>query len=288
MELLQLRYFCMVAKMESITNAAAELNISQPSLSKTIINLEKELGATLFDRVGRHIRLNSRGGAFLEKATASLVLMDGAVREISESSGKLTGEVRLRVLAGSSLMPGFAVSFAKAFPDVRLRLFPRELHALRRMEDTDFVIGASPMDYGQRQVVSLFEEDMVLAVGQGHPLAARESVDLSEAKDLGFVCASKGPTLHAFAESLCCAAGFVPRVAMEADSMSTMRAMVREELAIALLPQSALRDRNSDGIVAISIHTPTARRTVSLSWPDNNCFSALHGAFVDFCRDYFA
>ncbi len=66
MELLHLRYFRVVARLEHITKAAEELCIAQPSLSKTIRHLEQEVGVPLFDRPGRSIRLNQFGKAFLE------------------------------------------------------------------------------------------------------------------------------------------------------------------------------------------------------------------------------
>ena len=59
MELLQLKYFQTVARLEHMTKAAEELHIAQPSLSKTIARLEKDLGVPLFDRQGRQITLNS-------------------------------------------------------------------------------------------------------------------------------------------------------------------------------------------------------------------------------------
>lgn len=66
MDLLQLRYFLMVARMEHITKAANALHMTQPSLSKAISRLEKEVGAPLFDRHGRQIRLNENGRIFLK------------------------------------------------------------------------------------------------------------------------------------------------------------------------------------------------------------------------------
>ncbi len=67
MELLQLKYFQTVARLEHMTKAAEELHIAQPSLSKTIARLEKDLGVPLFDRQGRQITLNSFGKVFLKR-----------------------------------------------------------------------------------------------------------------------------------------------------------------------------------------------------------------------------
>ena len=70
MEMLQLKYFVTVARLEHMTKAAEELHIAQPALSKTIARLEEDLGAPLFERQGRQIRLNPYGKAFLPKPSS--------------------------------------------------------------------------------------------------------------------------------------------------------------------------------------------------------------------------
>ena len=87
MELTQLRYFQAAAKYEHITQAAAELYTSQSSLSKTIARLEQELGQTLFDRVGNHIRLNSSGRQFYQAVNLILQTLDDSVAELKQETG---------------------------------------------------------------------------------------------------------------------------------------------------------------------------------------------------------
>ena len=67
MELLQLKYFLTVARLEHMTRAADELGIAQPPLSQTIARLEEELGVPLFDRLGRNIHLNHFGRAYVQR-----------------------------------------------------------------------------------------------------------------------------------------------------------------------------------------------------------------------------
>ena len=97
MELLQLRYFCVVAKHQNMTKAAAELMISQPALSKTIASLEKELGTPLFVRRNRSIFLNRAGEILYQKIDQSINLIDDTVSEIRELSNEPFGNVRLLV-----------------------------------------------------------------------------------------------------------------------------------------------------------------------------------------------
>src|SRR5207244_13599878 len=78
MELHQLRYFCAIAETGSFSRAAQQSHVSQPSLSQQIGKLEDELGARLFDRLGRTVRLTELGAAFLPRARAALRDLDAA------------------------------------------------------------------------------------------------------------------------------------------------------------------------------------------------------------------
>lgn len=83
MDLLQLKYFQKVPRLEHMTKAAHELHIAQPALSMMIARLENDLGVPLFDRHGRQIRLNAYGKALLIKVEKALL----GRREITEMSG---------------------------------------------------------------------------------------------------------------------------------------------------------------------------------------------------------
>src|SRR5260370_36108688 len=91
MDLLQLRYFRIVARLEHMTQAAQELYISQSSLSKTIAHLERELGVSLFNRQGRQIQLNQYGKAFLRRGGQGFSSFGGGQREPADLSKRGEG-----------------------------------------------------------------------------------------------------------------------------------------------------------------------------------------------------
>ena len=142
MELLQLRYFCVVAKHQNMTKAAAELMISQPALSKTIASLEKELGTPLFVRRNRSIFLNRAGEILYQKIDQSINLIDDTVSEIRELSNEPFGNVRLLVLSASSYMPGFYIAFHQRYPFIKLQLSNYIRYEHMFMYDCDFCITA--------------------------------------------------------------------------------------------------------------------------------------------------
>src|SRR4030088_3678477 len=93
MELHQLRYFCAAAESGSFSRAAEQSHVAQPSLSQQILKLEDELGARLFDRLGRSVRLTDVGKAFLPRARAVLRELEAARWEVLERKDSGGGTV---------------------------------------------------------------------------------------------------------------------------------------------------------------------------------------------------
>jgi DNA-binding transcriptional LysR family regulator len=287
MELLQLRHFRTVAKMENITAAAESLNISQPSLSKTIINLELELGASLFDRIGRHIYLNTRGKLFYEKACDALDILDGAKNLIDESNESPRGEGNLLILAASWIMPEMIKDFMRKDPQIRINLHQQSHYDLRYSEEYDFSISATPMDYSQLETIPLHTEEIVLAVASSHPLADKGSIDLREAADCEFITYSRGPTLRVLSDSLCYMAGFTPKIRCECDSVNAMFTLVSGGLGVALLPVDTLVKGSKRDIVPVPLNNPMAKRTINLAWRSEKYMSKACTLFKQSCVSFF-
>ena len=127
MDLLQLRYFRTVARLEHMTRAAQELYISQSSLSKTITHLERELGVSLFDRQGRQVRLNQYGKAFLRRVEQVFTVLDDGQRELADLAAGKQGQVALASM-NVYLLPGLLQAFRERYPGITIRLFgnPRQ------------------------------------------------------------------------------------------------------------------------------------------------------------------
>lgn len=122
MELLQLKYFQVVARLENVTRAAEELRIAQPSLSKTIARLEKSVGVPLFERKGKRIRLNQFGKTFLKRVNRSFLELEEGQREITELSGLERGSITVGATT-SRLLPSLLSEYLTNHPQVKFRLF---------------------------------------------------------------------------------------------------------------------------------------------------------------------
>ncbi|MED2795985.1 LysR family transcriptional regulator, partial [Bacillus wiedmannii] len=121
MELLQLHYFLKVAKLEHMTQAAQELRIAQPALSKTIARLEEDLGVPLFDRQGRKIRLNSFGKAYLKKVEKALMLLEEGRKEVEDLAAMERGRISLATTTHKCFSDVIG-TFISLHPDIKLQI----------------------------------------------------------------------------------------------------------------------------------------------------------------------
>src|SRR5690349_12115287 len=120
MELQQLKYFQTVARLQHFTRAAEELYISQPSLSRSIARLEEELGAPLFDREGRQVRLNRLGQTFLKRVERVFNELEVGQRELQDLIGPEKGLVAVAFLhtVGVRLLPLLLSAFRAEHPNI--------------------------------------------------------------------------------------------------------------------------------------------------------------------------
>ena len=181
MELRHLRYFLAVADALHFTRAAEALHVSQPTLSLQMMELERMLGAPLFDRIGRTVRLTEAGRVFRRHAIRAL-------REVE------TGEARWPTSWGSgggTLRVGVTHSFSTALIPRAVARFRRRASRRRRGDredqrpgdragargrDLDLGIAYAPPESAEVVAETLFEEEVVLIVALGHPLARRDRV----------------------------------------------------------------------------------------------------------------
>lgn len=145
MELKQINYFLKLADLEHMSAAADILDISQPALSKSIANLEKELGLKLFDRSANRIRLNEAGRSFYQYAqSASTLLENGRISAI-QSRYQTKGIININCYTFSNFLTNCIVEYTKLNPDIRFALNQKGTSnvTIQIADNVDFVLYAS-------------------------------------------------------------------------------------------------------------------------------------------------
>ncbi|MFI1972147.1 LysR family transcriptional regulator [Streptomyces cinnamoneus] len=284
MDLLSLRYFQAVARHQHISRAAEELRVAQPSVSRTIIRLESELGVSLFDRQGRRIRLNERGAAFLRRVERALAELDDARREMSDAAGSGPGRVAVAAETLVQLAEVLA-AFRERRPGVRVRLVQAPVDAMRRhlrSAEVDFALASQPLAGPGLCSVELAREEVLLAVPPAHPLAGRERVALAELAGEEFVSTRPGHWQRALLDRLFAREGLVPRVVFEGDDAAATPELIGAGLGIGLLPAVARRTLGDRSPVAwLRLDAADCHRTLTLVWRED---AYLSPAAQDFRR----
>lgn len=224
MELYQLRYFKTVAETEHFTRAAERLHISQPSLSKSISNLEAELGVLLFERDKRAVYLNDYGRAFLKRVERILTEVDEAEQELRDMSGEAAGDVYIAscmMFSAPSKVYNYTSELFLSHPQISLHLYILDNAKIEEQliaRKIDFGYSVSPPEHPEIDAVPLFTYRLGVVVSKNHPLAHRGAIYLSELKEDRFLCNNTSPDFRDSVYELCHKAGFKPKVAFEGES----------------------------------------------------------------------
>ena len=176
MRLIQLEYFIKAAQLENITLAANELFISQPALSKQISQLEDELGAPLFIKDGRRIKLSPYGKRFLPYVEESLNQLKSGISEVEQMKFHLQNSIAIHLSVCSMWIPEFIQSFHQHDPSLFFSISQHRQHE----PAYDYLI-TSELNQ-EDNFIPLFEEPLMLAVPKDHPLAAQESISIKDIK----------------------------------------------------------------------------------------------------------
>jgi len=290
MDLLQLRYFRTVARLEHMTQAANLLYVSQSSLSKTIAHLEHDLGVSLFDRQGRQIRLNQYGTAFLQRVEQALATLDDGQSELADMAAGKQGQVALASM-NVYLLPGLLQAFRERYPGVNIRLFgnPRQ-ESLAQLErgEVDLFFSAPPIERLGIEHVSLMMEEILLVVPPGHWLAKREAIRLSEVAQEPFLALKPGYNLRELTDTFCQQAGFTPRIVFEGDEPVALLLLAKAGLGIACLPALVWESVPEIAVARVHIEEPLCQREILLLWSKERYLSAAAREFRDFLIAYFA
>lgn len=292
MDLLQLKYFQVVAHLEHMTRAAEKLYIAQPSLSQSIAKLEEELGVPLFDRQGRRIHLNQFGRVFLKRVERIFLELEEGKREVTDMAGLDRGSIALAV-ASTQPLPELLSAFLERYPRVRFRLFQQHslttvVQQLERGE-IDLCISSPPIEQPGITWVPLLTEEIFLLVPGNHRLAERSSIRLIEAADEPFISLKPGHGLRDFMDEFCKQAGFVPNIAFEGDETATIRGLVTAGLGVSFVAGQSWQPWPPDQpFVFLHIEEPVCRRTIGLAWLEDRYLSEAARRFRQFVIEYFS
>jgi LysR family transcriptional regulator, hydrogen peroxide-inducible genes activator len=268
MELHQLRYAIAVADTGNFTRASERSNVTQPSLSQQIINLEREVGHKLFHRLGRKAVVTEAGAVFLERARRILFEVENAAKELSDHPG-----LGRRITVGAIptvapyLLPPLIKRCYTKHPnlqiDVREDFRSHLVHSVIEGE-LDVAIAALPVKDQRLSVEPLLTEPLLLVVGKDHPFARQPAVYTRDLAEQTFVMMGTSSSLATQIRNFCGDHHVEPRIGFRCAQVATVKALVALGAGISILPRVAQdpEDKNSLVYITLADGAPTRELVV--------------------------
>ncbi|ADI08205.1 LysR family transcriptional regulator [Streptomyces bingchenggensis BCW-1] len=264
MELQQMRYVIAVAETNSFTRAAERCLVVQSALSHQISRLEKELGARLFERTSRRVRLTPAGAAFLPAARQCLDAAERAAAEVAAAVGEVRGRLAVGLIPTVTAVdiPGALRDFRQRYPQVRIGLrvgASEDLVEQVKQGALDVAFLGLPITSRPQGVAAheLARDRLVAVVAPDHPLADEPEVDLRRLSAEVFVDLPAGTAGRAQSDQAFSAAGLGRDVAFEVTTADFIGRLVGQGLAIAMLPAAYVPQLT--GVTTIEVTDAPAR-----------------------------
>jgi len=285
----QMKYFEALVRHGHFGRAAAACSISQPALSVQIRELEAELGAPLFERGARRVRLTALGEDVAQRVRAIL----GAVEELGDvarAGGQgLSGRLRLGVIPtiGPYLLPRVIAALSQAHPEIEFHV--RETLTERLIGEMldgrlDTAIVALPVSERTLEEVPLFEESFVLV--RPAQDADKPVPDAEDLREMRLLLLEEGHCFRDQALSFCNLRTASPREALDASSLSTLVQMVGAGVGVTLIPEMAVPVETRSADVSITrFRTPEPTRTVGMIWRRTSPLAPQLHRLADVVRD---
>ncbi|WP_033438798.1 LysR family transcriptional regulator [Saccharothrix sp. NRRL B-16314] len=291
MELRQLEYFVAVAEERNFTRAAERVHISQSGVSAQIRQLERELGADLFDRSARVVTLTVAGKAALDHARAALAAAEAVGQAVGEVADLIRGRLTVGMVVGCTVTPLFdaLAAFHRAHPGVEISLLEDNsdqlVHAVRGGTVDLALVGVAGAIPEGLDALTIISERLVAAVPTGHPLAASRRITLGDLVSHPIVCMPAGTGVRTVFDQACAAQGLHPSIALQAGAADAIADLAARGLGVAILSDS-MAAHHRDRLVALTITDVTTPALLALVWRGPH--SPATRELLNHCRRAFA
>lgn len=284
MNLRSLRCFVAVAEELNFSRAASRLNMSQPPLTQHIKSLEHQLGATLFYRTKRSVRISEVGAALLDEARRLLAQADGLPHLVQRAKTERCGYLRAGFVA-SAIFTKVRSLYTKLSSDVPgvLTLWQEmnsaeQIDALRSGK-LDIAFVYLPADYDDLEVRTVARDPIVVTVPERHRFAKRRKVRLEELRNDDFVLPLRhlSPRFYDRVISACQEAGISPTILHQPRHMLSILSLVSMGAGVSFLPRS-LASAGFPGVTFLDIVGKAPNIELAVLWNPKSHSPALDSA----------
>ncbi|TNM63854.1 LysR family transcriptional regulator [Aliirhizobium smilacinae] len=283
----QVRAFLSLVQHLKFTRAAQELNVSQPTLTVQINQLEEQLGIKLFDRNKRRVELTPAGRNILPLMERLAINMDDILLAASDLTYARRGIVKIAALpsVAASFLPRAIMVFRQQNPGIEINVWDvvgEDIIKLVKAEEVDFGIGTRISSDRSIKVEDYVSDSLCAFFPVGHPLAnAPPVLQISDFAPYPLVLTRKNSTVRVLFERSMDREGCEVSVAMEANYMSTALSMVRAGVGVAILPTSAVEAGNMTGLAYKLVEAPWFNRRVGIIRKADHSLQPVAQRFIE-------
>lgn len=291
MTLKALKYFKKVADVQHFTKAANELYISQPSLSYTISELEKELGTSLFDRSDKKVKLTYSGEIFLPYVTKALSILETGeelLKDLTDPKPKTISIGHIQSLS-STLIPSLIENFYRdplnqnilfSFSQKDNDNLIKNFHEKK----FDLIFTVEQIKNVESQVVAM--QELSFVVSREHPLAHQKNIKLKDVENENFILINPETNLRRVIDKEFKTLNFKPKIYLEMSSCINILTYVEKNFGISIVPKVDILDSKKN-VVPIDIEGIKMSRVIFANWSPCKKESVSLRRLKDFIDDFF-
>ncbi len=287
MDISALQAFLAVAESGSFSRAAEKIYLTQPAISKRIAALEKQIGARLFDRIGRGIRLTEAGEALLIRARAVLKELEDVKRGIANLSGTIAGELSLATShhIGLHRLPPALKRFHETYTNVRLNLHfmdsEKACNAVARGDLELAVVTLPPKAAAPLKLEKIWDDPLDIVVSRGHPLAKLKHVQAAMLLDYPAILPGPGTYTREIILN-----AFGPwrdriQVGMATNYLEVLKMLAAIGLGWSALPRTMI----DEGLKVVQIEKREIRRELGIVTHEKRTLSNAGQAMIRIIRE---
>ena len=289
MTLRHMKIFVAVYQNSSITKAAEQLHIVQPSVSLAIKELENYYGICLFDRIGRRIFPTASGANFYDYAIHIVSLFDEMEHKIRDWDALGSVRVGASVTIGNLLLPQIVREFGRLHPDIRITVTISNAETIEQNVMDNLVDFA--LTEGEASVPQIWQEPILrdrfcVIAHPSHPLSAMKEVALEDLLPYPLLLREPGSANRAMVDGLFLSKNRAVKPAWESTSTQALVRGVMNNLGVSILPYCLVRQEITQGLVAELPVKLELFRYFSIICHRNKYLSKSARAFLDLCRNY--
>ncbi|PTI25549.1 cidABC operon transcriptional activator CidR [Staphylococcus xylosus] len=289
MDIKHMKYFVEVVDQKGMTNASKSLYIAQPTISKAIKDLEKELNMTFFDRSKRQLVLTDAGKVFYKKCKEILTLYKDLPKEINSLLGLETGHISIGLSAVMNMNKFIHIlgEFHQEYPNVTYNLVEKGGKMIETQlinDEIDIGITTIPVDQDIFHSIPLYQEDLKLVVNKEHRLADREQINMAMLKDEDFILFNEDFYLNDKIIEAAKNAGYVPKTISKISQWNFIENLLSAHLGVSILTENIVKVLDGS-FKNITSDDPGMRWELGVIWKRDKYLSHATRKWIEFMKE---